>query len=168
MTKHIFIIINLLIFCFMSAMIIKLILSFQDWDGSTVVDLGFLALNLKYTLNTGINFGIASESSNSRQILLAGLAILISCGFITFSLFRNTSRISIAAGMIAGGGIANAYERLAYGGVFDYLNLGVTSLKNPFSFNIADIYIFLGAVIILVPLEKLSFKFFQKRRYKTL
>jgi len=148
-TKHIFIIISLLIFCFISALIIKLILSFQDWDGSTVLDLGFLAFNLKYTTNTGINFGLASDSSNSRQMLLAGLAILISLGFITFSLVRNTTGVVIATGLIAGGGFANAYERLAYTGVFDYLNITAAGITNPYAFNIADIYIFFGAVLFL-------------------
>jgi len=55
-----------------------------------------------------------------------------------------------AAGLFAGGGLANAYERLAFGGVFDYLNFTTSFFDNPFSFNLADIYIFLGLVLFLL------------------
>jgi hypothetical protein len=55
-----------------------------------------------------------------------------------------------AAGLFAGGGLANAYERLAFGGVFDYLNFTTSFFDNPFSFNVADIYIFLGLVLFLL------------------
>jgi hypothetical protein len=54
------------------------------------------------------------------------------------------------AGLFAGGGLANAYERLAFGGVFDYLNFSTSFFDNPFSFNLADIYIFLGLVLFLL------------------
>jgi hypothetical protein len=55
-----------------------------------------------------------------------------------------------AAGLFAGGGLANAYERLAFGGVFDYLNFSTSFFDNPFSFNLADIFIFLGLVLFLL------------------
>jgi signal peptidase II len=53
------------------------------------------------------------------------------------------------AGLLAGGGLANAYERIAFGGVFDYLNVSLAFFTNPFSFNLADIYIFIGAVMFI-------------------
>lgn len=61
---------------------------------------------------------------------------------------------SVAAGLFGGGGLANVYERLAFGDVFDYLNFSTSFFDNPFSFNLADIYIFLGLVLYLVALSE--------------
>jgi len=58
--------------------------------------------------------------------------------------------LAIAGGLLAGGGLTNAYERLAYDGVFDYLNISVGMFLNRFSFNVADIYIFLGASFLIL------------------
>jgi signal peptidase II len=55
----------------------------------------------------------------------------------------------IAGSMFSGGGLANAYERIVFGGVFDYLNVKITIYQNPFSFNLADFYIFVGAIMIV-------------------
>lgn len=151
MTRNIFIIIGLLIFTFVTAMAVKLVLSFSALDGANLLDFGYVKLNLKYTVNTGINFGLVSEASSSRQILLAALAFIISAGVIIYAFRKNRLRNALAAGLFAGGGIANAYERLAYGGVFDYVNLNVDFFHNPFAFNLADIYIFLGAIFFILP-----------------
>lgn len=129
---------------------VKLVLSFSPWDTRTLMDLGFISLNLKYTINNGINFGLASEASHSRQILFAVISLIISLGILFFALWRNTIRLAIAAGLLAGGGLTNAYERVAYGGVFDYLNVFSKILTNPFAFNIADVYIFFGATLVVL------------------
>jgi signal peptidase II len=55
----------------------------------------------------------------------------------------------IAGSLFAGGGLANAYERVVFGGVFDYLNVGATFYRNPYSFNLADVYIFVGVIMLV-------------------
>ena len=132
-------------------MTIKLVLSFSPLDGANLLDYGFVILKLKYTLNTGINFGLVGEATRSRQVLLAAIALIISISIIIYSLQKNRSKNAVAAGLFAGGGIANAYERIAYGGVFDYLNFSLSTLHNPFAFNLADIFIFLGAILLILP-----------------
>ena len=149
MTRNIFIIIGLLIFTFVTAMAVKLVLSFSNLNGSQLIDVGFASLNLKYTLNTGINFGLASQATDTRQMTLAIIALLISLGVITYALTQSKFASSLAAGLLAGGGITNAYERLAYGGVFDYVNVSFNAYANPFAFNLADVYIFIGALILI-------------------
>ena len=104
MTRNIFIIIGLLIFTFVSAMTIKLVLSFSPLDGANLLDYGFVILKLKYTLNTGINFGLVGEATRSRQVLLAAIALIISVSIIIYSL-QNRSKNAVAAGLFAGGGL---------------------------------------------------------------
>ena len=140
----------ILIFCILTALGVRWILTSADFNGSTLLDLGLLSLNLEYTVNTGINFGLAGEATASRQLLLACVALVV-CALIIAWGIRSPARWSISiAGTFAGGGIANAYERLAYGGVFDYLNVSSSLYANPFSFNLADVYIFAGLVIYIV------------------
>ena len=46
-------------------------------------------------------------------------------------------------------------DRVIYGAVADFLNITCCGLYNPYSFNIADISIFLGVIgIIFFPTEK--------------
>jgi len=139
-----------LAFCILTALGVRWILNSAEFNGSTLLDLGLLSLNLEYTVNTGINFGLAGEATTSRQLLLAGVALLV-CALIMAWGIKSDSRWStLIAGMFAGGGIANAYERVAYGGVFDYLNVSSSLYANPFSFNLADVYIFAGLVMYIV------------------
>ena len=106
-----------------------------------------IAVNLKYTINTGINFGLVGDTAQSRQVLLAAIALIV-CIIVIFWSVKSSHPFSIlSGGLFAGGGLANAYERIAFGGVFDYLNVWNQFFENHFSFNIADIYIFIGLVI---------------------
>ena len=133
-----------------SALFVRDFLTGADLNGITLLPLGIASLNLQYTINTGVNFGLAGEATAARQLLLSGAALLICLAVIIWGM-RTTQRWAVTvAGLFAGGGIANAYERIAFGGVFDYLNFGTSFFDNPFSFNVADIYIFLGLVLYLV------------------
>ena len=133
-----------------SALFLRDFLTGSDFNGVTLLPLGVASLNLQYTINTGVNFGLAGEASTARQLLLSGAALLICLAVIVWGMRTTQKWAALAAGLFAGGGLANAYERLAFGGVFDYLNVSTSFFNNPFSFNLADIYIFLGLVLFLL------------------
>ena len=133
-----------------SALFLRDFLTASDLNGVTLLPLGVASLNLQYTINTGVNFGLAGEASTARQLLLSGAALLICLAVIVWGMRTAQKWAALAAGLFAGGGLANAYERLVFGGVFDYLNFSTSFFDNPFSFNLADIYIFLGLVLFLL------------------
>jgi len=133
-----------------SALFLRDFLTGSDLNGVTLLPLGVASLNLQYTINTGVNFGLAGEASTTRQLLLSGAALLVCLAVIVWGMRTTQKWAALAAGLFAGGGLANAYERLAFGGVFDYLNFSTSFFDNPFSFNLADIYIFLGLVLFLL------------------
>ena len=133
-----------------SALVLRDFLTGSDLNGVTLLPLGVAFLNLQYTINTGVNFGLAGEASTARQLLLSGTALLICLAVVIWGMRSTQKWAAPAAGLFAGGGLANAYERLAFGGVFDYLNFTTSFFDNPFSFNLADIYIFLGLVLFLL------------------
>ena len=122
-----------------SALFLRDFLTSSDLNGVTLLPLGVASLNLQYTINTGVNFGLAGEASTARQLLLSGAALLICLAVIVWGMRTTQKWAALAAGLFAGGGLANAYERLAFGGVFDYLNFNTSFFDNPFSFNLADI-----------------------------
>jgi len=133
-----------------SALFVRDSLTGADLNGITLLPLGIASLNLQYTINTGVNFGLAGEASTTRQLLLSGVALLICLAISIWGTRSKQKWAAAAAGLFAGGGVANAYERIAFGGVFDYLNFNTNLFDNPFSFNLADIYIFLGLVMYLL------------------
>jgi signal peptidase II len=57
-------------------------------------------------------------------------------------------------GMIVGGALGNALDRVVYGAVADFLNMSCCGIQNPFTFNVADIFIFAGAFAIVIFDEK--------------
>ena len=93
--------------------------------------------------NTGINFGIPLAN---RWVLIA-LAVLI-CLWIMWWMMRDRPSlwIQLSAGMVIGGAVGNVIDRLVYGAVADFLNVSCCGYENPYSFNVADIAIFAGAL----------------------
>lgn len=140
----------LVILAISSALILRSYLVSSEMDGYTLLRLGTTSLNLKYTINIGVNFGLAGEASQSRQFLLASLAMIISIGLLIWGILARNNWITTALGLLSGGGLSNAYERVAYGGVFDYFNVSTPIVPNPFSFNLADIYIFVGFILLII------------------
>lgn len=140
---------SLIAFSILSALALRGMLSASDLNGQTILPLGIASLNLEYTVNTGLNFGLASDASNSRQLQLAALALLVCLATIIWSVRSAVRWAPLIAGLFAGGGLANALERLIFGGVFDYLNISLNFYENPFSFNLADVYIFTGALLFI-------------------
>ena len=136
-------------FAFFSALSVYWLLTDKSYDGMTMLMFGPIKFELKYAINSGINFGIAGENSSLRQILLA-LAALAVVGLMSVWSFSKPNKYHVFfTAIFCGGGLSNAYERVVYGGVFDYLNVSLIFYQNPFSFNLADIYIFLGLVFLV-------------------
>ncbi len=104
-------------------------------------------LNLRYGENTGINFGLFGDGSDASRWILIGLALVI-CGGVLVWAHRHTlgTLAKISAGLLIGGAIANVVDRLIYGYVLDFLNMSCCGINNPFVFNIADVFIFAGAI----------------------
>lgn len=104
-------------------------------------------LNFRYGENRGINFGLFGGGSEASRWILIALALLI-CTAVTIWLIRSAQpRLAqISGGLLVGGAMANVLDRLIYGYVLDFLNMSCCTIKNPFVFNVADIFIFAGAL----------------------
>ncbi|EDM69384.1 lipoprotein signal peptidase [Roseobacter sp. AzwK-3b] len=105
-----------------------------------------LELNLVHSENRGVNFGLMAGDNGSNQFILAGIAIVVGAVMATILLGKRRVSHAIAGGMIFGGALSNVMDRLTFGYVFDYINTPFLGLTNPFSYNIADIFIVLPII----------------------
>lgn len=109
---------------------------------------GFLTFIM--SKNTGINFGLFASGSPVAKLVLAGLAVAVSIALLVWAARRWRDGIfAFGVGLIVGGAIGNAIDRLVYGAVTDFLNVTCCGINNPFAFNIADVWIFAGVAILL-------------------
>ena len=104
------------------------------------------------TRNTGISYGLfASEGAMGQWILLGFKAAAV--GLLWAWLARAESRlIALALGLIIGGAVGNAIDRLAYGWVVDFVFFHVSGADwrfNWYVFNLADVAIVAGVIGLL-------------------
>jgi signal peptidase II len=102
--------------------------------------------------NPGISFGWFQSDSQFAQIaLMAVKAVAV----IVLAIWMARSRsglATLALGLIIGGAIGNAIDRLAYGAVVDFALLHVQIGGKPFNwyvFNVADVAIVAGVAALL-------------------
>lgn len=104
-------------------------------------------LNFRMAWNTGINFGI---QVGDRWVLIMLAAVI--CAWVYWWMNRDRPRaiVQVTAGMVIGGAIGNVIDRIVYGAVADFLNMSCCGWENPYSFNVADISIFIGAIGLIL------------------
>lgn len=118
-----------------------------DLETKLAIDVFSPYLNLRMAWNTGINFGI---QLGGRWFLI-GLAAAISAALVLWSVRKGSRAVGLGVGFVVGGAVGNAWDRASeWGAVADFLNMSCCGIDNRFSFNVADIAIFLGAVWIAI------------------
>jgi signal peptidase II len=110
-------------------------------------------LDLVLTRNTGISYGLfPQEGPMGQWVLLALKAIAVILLWIWLS--RTSSRLAgLSLGLIIGGAIGNAIDRIAYGWVVDFVLFHVTTANFTFNwyvFNLADVAIVAGVIGLLL------------------
>lgn len=129
--------------------IIKIIIKSKLFNSSILV-IPYI-LKLTYVQNTGAAFGIGS---NSTSMFVAVNIVII--GLITYFIFSKKDEINrpilIALHLIVAGGISNLIDRITRGFVVDYIDISPL-IKYPV-FNLADIFIVVGCIIIAISLIK--------------
>jgi len=112
-------------------------------------------LNFRMGWNTGLNFGLLSDGVFDGKLLFILIAVLISTGlFLWGAKNLNQFKSLIAVGFIIGGALGNAFDRLLYGAVADFINMSCCGIQNPYTFNVADSFIFVGIGLLLFVNEK--------------
>ncbi|MBE0467694.1 MAG: signal peptidase II, partial [Candidatus Desulforudis sp.] len=94
---------------------------------------------LTYILNPGGAFGVLGD----RQGLLLGVSLL-AVAAILFTVFRSVRTGYVwPVGLLLGGALGNLADRIRYGKVVDFIDLGFWPV-----FNLADVAIVAGAALL--------------------
>ena len=106
--------------------------------------------------NEGIAFGFLSFDQENLYNLLTILIILI-IFFILVMVLKSSGLKKLALVMILGGALGNVFDRILYKSVPDFIDFHVGEF-HWFIFNIADIFITFGVIMLILweisPLNK--------------
>lgn len=105
--------------------------------------------NLLFQLNKGISYGMLAQDGHGGQWALAGFAAATSVGLWIWLVRGNANALMAASlGLIIGGGLANALDRIIRGGVADFFHLHAYGWSW-YVFNLADVAIVAGVIGLL-------------------
>jgi signal peptidase II len=105
-------------------------------------------INLIVVWNRGISYGLFQQNSELGRWGLIVVSILAAIG-LSFWIRRTSAKfLAVSLGLIVGGAIGNVIDRLAYGAVFDFIQIHVGSWSW-YVFNVADAAIVAGVVGLL-------------------
>lgn len=105
-----------------------------------------------YAENEGAFLSSGSDLKGIWHLLLLKiLPVTMLSLLLLYTIFSKSINIyqTIALSFILGGGISNIIDRLTYGKVIDFMNMGIGNLRTGI-FNFADLSIMLGIAIFLV------------------
>lgn len=124
-----------------SKFLIRLLLE----EGKKVCVLGDF-LRLTYSKNPGAIFGFFPQYSTFLLLLSCG--VIISFALLTWRRVGRMSKMErIGFGFIFGGALSNLVDRIFFGGVIDFLDIGFGEYRWP-AFNLADFAICIGILAI--------------------
>ena len=105
-------------------------------------------LNLVLVSNKGVSFGLFSSDAVWAQPALASFAALVSILLVFWMRQAQHCFSAIFLGLVVGGALGNAIDRLLHEAVVDFLDFHVAGYHWPV-FNIADSAITVGVIFII-------------------
>jgi signal peptidase II len=115
-------------------------------------------LDLVFVKNTGVSYGLFLQNSRQGQWILAafaGVAVLAMAVWLARGV--TTRLVAASLGLIIGGAVSNAIDRVVLGGVADFFSLHAFGFYW-YVFNIADVAIVAGVLGLLYDSLALSRK----------
>lgn len=113
--------------------------------------------------NTGAFLGMGSDMSPILKLIFLLILPVIVLGYLIYYIIttKDLDRLSlIALSCIAGGGIANVFDRIAFGSVTDFFYLYINDTIRTGIFNVADMSVTFGMIALLFT------TFFAKKKSK--
>jgi signal peptidase II len=113
-------------------------------------------LDILFTINYGVSYGLFQLNSARGQLFLTGFSVIVAL-LLAVWLFRgrHSGFMAMALGLIIGGAIGNAVDRLHIGGVADFVSLHAFGYYW-YIFNVADVAIVAGIIGLLYDSVMLS------------
>ena len=138
----------IILFIFFLDRVSKIYLLNLEISGTTIDFYINSFLNFYLVWNSGIGFGLASLDSNIYYHLITGIIVIVN--FILIYLILKSKGIqAYLLALIIGGALGNLFDRIYYYAVPDFIDLHIANY-HWFIFNVADIFITLGIIGLLI------------------
>jgi signal peptidase II len=105
-------------------------------------------INFDLVWNTGISFGLLSQDANIYYHTISFLIFLVII-FLSYLISKANFLDKFLYSLILGGALGNFYDRLIYFAVPDFIDIHINDF-HWFTFNIADIFITIGIIILII------------------
>jgi signal peptidase II len=105
-------------------------------------------MDLIVVWNHGISYGLFQQSTELGRWVLVAVSLAAALALSIWIRRARGKLLAASLGLIVGGAIGNAIDRVAYGAVFDFIHLHVGSFSW-YVFNVADAAIVAGVVGLL-------------------
>nr|WP_321225428.1 signal peptidase II [uncultured Psychroserpens sp.] len=107
---------------------------------------------MQYVENEGAFLGMGSDMNPTLKLILLLILPALVLGYLIYYIITNTSldKVSlIAFCCIAGGGIANVFDRIVFGSVTDFFHVDLGGVFRTGIFNVADMSVTFGMIVLL-------------------
>jgi len=105
--------------------------------------------DLVFVKNIGISYSLLDQDSYTGQLMLAAFGVAATAGlWVWLSRGASSRLLAISLGLIMGGALGNAVDRVVLGGVADFFSLHAFGFYW-YVFNVADVAIVAGVMGLL-------------------
>ena len=104
---------------------------------------------LVFIRNPGSSFGVLADAGDTGRWLFIIGAVAVSIVLVIWMACTQRLWLCLSFGMMTGGALGNALDRLRYGAVTDFLDFHIGDWVLP-TFNFADLAIWLGIIVLYV------------------
>ncbi|ELA08892.1 lipoprotein signal peptidase [Moraxella macacae 0408225] len=121
---------------------------FDLYESVSVID---PVLNWTLAYNYGAAFSFLADQGGWQKWFFAGLASLVSLGIAYYltKIPKHAKTLALGLGLVLGGAVGNLIDRISYGYVIDFIHVHYADVWDYPIFNIADIGVCVGVVLIL-------------------
>jgi len=125
----------------------KQLVLFHLADGTKLTVTPFMDFVLIW--NTGVSYGFFGGNGNAGRLAIIALSLIICVVLLVMMVRTNSRYYGVGLALILGGAVGNILDRMIYGGVIDFISLHAAGYYW-YVFNIADVWITLGVVSVIV------------------
>jgi signal peptidase II len=105
--------------------------------------------DLAYQKNIGISYSLLSQGTYAGQLALAAFGALATCAlWVWLARGVTNTLLAVSLGLVMGGAVGNAIDRILLGGVADFVSLHAAGFYW-YVFNLADVAIVAGVIGLL-------------------
>jgi signal peptidase II len=107
-------------------------------------------VRLELTTNTGAFLGLGANWPEPARLALfaGGTGLLLAAMLVSAVRFRWNFAARLGLVLVAAGALSNLIDRVAYGSVVDFANVGFGALRTGI-FNVADVAIMAGVALVV-------------------